>query len=178
MENLPPDILTSILCLLTDVRSIASFTMTSRTCRDAAREADLIRKTKMPIIDCQKVLHPANLEYSKEVAIERFTHSIHCMWCKSIIPVPLKAVVFNHRCEHMRNKFPQWTNQRTLLYRGNTGHLPQPIACTDERLSMYQVSRPTSYPYLCTPVAPAPSHGTAPRESDARFHPPADQCHL
>jgi hypothetical protein len=175
MEQLPDDIMTSILCLLTDVRSIAAFTLTSRTFRDAAHKADLIHKMQMPFIDCQKVLHPANLEYSKEIAL---THCVYCMWCRSIIPVPLEAVVFNHRCENMRSPFPQWTNQRTLLYRGITDHLPQPIACKDERLSMYQVSRPKVFPYLCTPAAPALSHGTEARKSDARCHPPAAQCHL
>jgi hypothetical protein len=55
--------------------------------------------------------------------------------------------VFHHGCDGLSYQFAMWTNSRVVLYRGDASHMPQPEACSDERLNMYQVARPSVYPY-------------------------------
>jgi len=147
MEGLPNEIVSNILGRLTDTRSLAHFAMASRRCRGAAARADLVRSMTMPVNHVKQVMHPANVQHAKQVTPPGFSHCLQCFMCRGIIPVPLEAIVINHRCEGLSYQFPMWTCGRVVLYRGSTQHLPQPIPCSAERLQVYNVPRPAVYPY-------------------------------
>jgi hypothetical protein len=147
MEDFPDEVICNILECLTDVRSLAHFAMASRRCREAAARADLVRECHMPVKDRHQVLHPANVQHAKQAMPKGFKHCLKCFMCRCLIPVPFGAVVVNHQCVYLTYKFPMWTNQNVALYRGPTQHLPQPLPCSAERLRVYQVPRPSVYPY-------------------------------
>jgi hypothetical protein len=153
MEALPDDVVRNILGRLTDTRSLAHFAMTSRRCRGAARRADLVRPLTMPVQDHRKVLHPANVRHAEQATPRGFKHCVQCFLCKCLIPVPLAAVVIDHKCEDRSHKFPIWTTWRVVLYRGETHHLPRPMPCSAERLNMYNVPLPAVYPYAAPLLA-------------------------
>lgn len=148
MEEMPCSVISIILCNLDDVRSLAHFALASRRCRDAVARADLVRRNSMPVLDYQQVLHPANAKHAQLTTAQGFKHCLLCFMCKCLIPAPFEAVVVNHRCSDHTWFHPMWTNQDVVLYRGGeTSHLPQPAACSEERLKAYQVARPAVYPY-------------------------------
>lgn len=148
MEKLPDDIISDILGRLTDTRSLAHFAMTSRVCRSAAARADIVRRLHMPVRHADHVMHPDNVQYLRQVTPKGFHHCIRCFHCRCIIPVSLETIVINHQCKHHTYKHPTWANSSSaVLYRGTTQHLTQPLPCPDERLYMYNVKKPSVYPY-------------------------------
>ena len=105
IEDLPDDVINIILGNQTETRSLAHFAMASRRCREAAARADQIRKWDMPVTDHHQVLHPANVEFAQS-APKEFTHCLRCFMCKSLVPVPLGAVVIDHQCANHTYQHP------------------------------------------------------------------------
>jgi hypothetical protein len=153
IEALPDDVLRNILGRLRDTRSLAHFAMASRGCRGAAARADLVRHVTMPVQDTRRVLHPANVLHAELATPPGFTHCVQCFFCKCLIPVPLAAIVIDHKCDDRSYKFPIWTTWNVVLYRGPTHHLPRPMPCSAERLKMYNVPLPSVYPYAAPLLA-------------------------
>jgi hypothetical protein len=158
METLPHDAIGRILGHLLDVRSIASFAMASRRCRDAVARADLVRRFCLPHGPAWRSwqphsaprggVHPDN-EQAMRNAPHGFTYCTFCCVCKEMIPVLLEAVVVNHKCRLISTHgcVICYAEHRGLLYRGPTQHLTQPMPCCQATLKTRGIKRPTVYPY-------------------------------
>ena len=153
MEALPDEVLHHVLGCLGNVRAIASFALASKSCRDAIRRIELVRKIDLPVKQAYNATHPDNVQFVKDVMSPGHRYCTYCRFCHEIIPVPMEAIVFDHKCHNRDFWYTKPTHIYVLLYRGNTQHLMQPDPSTDVFLRLSKIPRPNVFPYALKSVA-------------------------
>jgi hypothetical protein len=151
LQDLPPEMVCEVLWRLPDLRSIFALAATGRYMKQMVDQLRL-RRVELPErrYKYEFVLAPENLSFIQQLLLESGprTHVISfCRFCKTLIPVEIRAVGILHICPGKRDGWMINTNKHNIMYTGPLTHLYKPLPQSMLSLSHCSYPKPDVFPY-------------------------------
>ena len=157
MENLPEDILIDVFRRLSNAHDIAWLDRTCHRLHSVRNSSEILMPVpyphNKPKLDVTSEENVHTLKTTLDSVHWRSkVHTVCCHKCGQLIGVPLEAIVFSHKCRlfNFKGNVVTFSNERCAIFTGFTDDLLAPIACPDDFLRFWKVTKPKAAPYTTT----------------------------